>query len=197
GLIPNNGYKRVNFRVNTDAQLAPWARVTLNTNVRQSTTKAPGVSSPKSIINKALYMLPTLSAAKELDGHWGYGKNGDNPAAQANDSGEQLDKNSEVLLNGTISLTPLEGLELVGQYSYRNVTVRERSLVLPYTVSLRGAVMGVFPSQDNLNETWQETIRNYYRFQGSYEKRFGQHYTKVLAGFQAEDSHFSSFFGSK
>ncbi|WP_262247490.1 SusC/RagA family TonB-linked outer membrane protein [Parapedobacter soli] len=197
GLIPNNSYKRVNFRVNADAQLAPWARLALNTNLRQSTTKAPGVSTPKSIINKALYMLPTLSAAKELDGHWGYGKNGDNPAAQANDSGEQLDKNSEVLLNGTLTLTPLEGLELVGQYSYRNVTLRDRSLILPYTVSLKGAVMGMYPSQDNLQEGWQETIRNFYRFQGSYEKQHGQHYAKILAGFQAEDSHFSSFFGSK
>ncbi len=197
GLIPNNNYKRVNFRVNTDAQLAPWARVALNTNLRQSTTKAPGVSTPKSIINKALYMLPTLSAAKELDGYWGYGKNGDNPAAQANDSGEQLDKNSEVLLNGTLTLTPVEGLELVGQYSYRNVTLRDRSLVLPYTVSLKGAVMGMYPSQDNLQEGWQETIRNFYRFQGSYEKQHNQHYAKILVGFQAEDSHFSSFFGSK
>lgn len=34
-------------------------------------------------------MLPTLSAARELDGNWGYGKNGMNPTAQAYDSGEK------------------------------------------------------------------------------------------------------------
>ncbi|MCS2951623.1 hypothetical protein NXX54_26150 [Bacteroides sp. BFG-638] len=37
------------------------------------------MSTPKQIINQSLYMLPTLSAARELDGNWGYGKIGMNP----------------------------------------------------------------------------------------------------------------------
>src|SRR5690606_14540465 len=152
---------------------------------------------PKSIINKSLYMLPTISAAKELDGHWGYGKNGDNPAAQANDSGEKRRNNSEALINGTLTLTPISGMELIGQYSYRNTTERNRNLIIPYTTSLKGSVMGIYPSQDGLTESWSETIRNYYRLQGSYEKTVDEHYAKILVGFQADDSHSTSFFGGK
>lgn len=197
GLIPNNNYTRVNLLFNADAKLLPWMTFSINTSLRESNSLAPGVSTPESIINKSLYMLPTLSAAKELDGNWGYGKNGDNPTAQANASGENKAKSSETLINGTLTMNPIAGLEVLGQYSRRMVSVRSRSLVTPYTTSLKGSVMGIYPSQDGLQESLSETVRNFYRAQGAYEKTAGRHYVKLLAGFQAEDSFSSSFFGAK
>lgn len=197
GLIPNNDYSRLNIQLNTDLKVLPWMNVGLISGLRESNTLAPGLSTPKSIINKALYMLPTLSAARELDGNWGYGKNGDNPVALANASGVNKDKSSEVLLNGTVTMTPLKGMEIVGQYSRRTVTTRGTSLITPYTTSLKGQVMGIYPAEDNLQENWEETIRNFYRAQGSYEKSEGGHYGKLLVGFQAEDNSFSSFYGAK
>lgn len=89
GLIPNDEYNRTNIRLNADAKLTSWIKVGIETNLRQSELTNPGMGSPKSIINQALYMLPTLSAARELDGNWGYGKNGLNPTAMANASGEK------------------------------------------------------------------------------------------------------------
>lgn len=197
GLIPNNNYNRINLRLNADAKILSWINFGLNTNLRQSNTLQPGAGSPKSIINKSLYMLPTLSGSRELDGSWGYGKNGDNPTALANASGEQRDKDAESLISGTLTMTPLKGLEIIGQYSNRILTRRDRSLITPYTVSLKGSVLGVYPAEDGLTESWQETIRNFYRLQGGYERSFNKHYTKLLVGFQSEDSNFSSFFGSK
>lgn len=197
GLIPNNDYSRLNIQLNTDLKVLPWMNVGLISGLRESNTLAPGLSTPKSIINKALYMLPTLSAARELDGNWGYGKNGDNPVALAHASGMNKDKASEVLLNGTVTMTPLKGMEIVGQYSRRTVTTRGTSLITPYTTSLKGQVMGIYPAEDNLQENWEETIRNFYRAQGSYEKSEGGHYGKLLVGFQAEDNSFSSFYGAK
>lgn len=197
GLIPNDRFDRTNLRLNADAKLFPWAKLNIETNLRQSNNLNPGQGAPKSIINQALYMLPTLSAARELDGHWGYGKNGLNPTALANASGEKKTRSSEALVNGTLTLTPLKGMEVSGQYSRRQASTRTRSLVTPYTTSLRGQVMGIYPSEDNLRESWAETIRNYYRVQASYEKTFGGHYAKLLAGFQAEDNTYTSFYGGK
>lgn len=57
--------------------------------------------------------------------------------------------------------------------------------------------MGQYPSQDNLNESWSQTIRNYYRAQASYGNKFGNHSVNVLAGFQSEDNRANSFFGAK
>lgn len=197
GLIPNNNFNRTNILLNADAKLLPWAKFSLNTSLRQSNELTPGINTPKSIINKSLYLLPTLSAAKELDGNWGYGKNGDNPTAEAYASGENKTKASEAIVNGTITLTPFKGYEVLGQYSLRTVTGRDRSLVTPYTVSLKGTVLGKYPPQDGLTESWSQTIRNFYRLQNSYERSFKKHYAKILLGYQAEDNNNSSFFGSK
>lgn len=197
GLIQNDNFNRTNLRLNADAKILPWAKLSLETNLRQSNQLNPGINNPKSIINQALYMLPTISAATELDGNWGYGKNGLNPTASASASGEKRIRVSEALANGTLALTPLKGMEIIGQYSRRQVTTRERHLTTPYTTSLKGQVMGVYPSEDNLKESWEETIRNYYRAQASYERTMKQHYAKLLVGFQAEDSETTSFFGAK
>lgn len=197
GLIPNDEYDRTNLRLNADAKILPWAKFSLETSLRQSNTLNPGMGTPKSIINQCLYMLPTLSAAQELDGNWGYGKNGLNPTAMANASGEKRNRSSEVVANGTLTLTPLAGLEVLGQYSRRQVQSRNRTLITPYTTSLGGQVMGIYPSEDGLTESWAETVRNYYRVQAAYERTMGEHYGKILAGFQAEDSEYKSFYGSK
>lgn len=197
GLIPNDEYNRTNIRLNADAKLTSWMKVGIETNLRQSELTNPGMGSPKSIINQALYMLPTLSAARELDGNWGYGKNGLNPTAMANASGEKKTRSTEALVNGTITLTPIKGLELKGQYSRRQVVNRSRSLTTPYTTSLKGQVMGTYPAEDGLNESWNQTIRNYYLAQGSYDMTINDHYAKVLVGFQAEDCEYSSFYGAK
>lgn len=74
GLIPNDNYSRTNLRLNADAQILPWAKFSIETALRQGKKVNPGLSTPKQIINQSLYMLPTLSAARELDGNWGYGK---------------------------------------------------------------------------------------------------------------------------
>lgn len=197
GLIPNNNFNRTNILLNADAKVLPWATFSVNTSLRQSEELTPGVGSPRSIINKSLYLLPTLSAAKELDGNWGYGKNGDNPAAAANASGENVNKGSESIVNGTLTLNPVKGFEVLGQYSLRSVTGRSRSLVIPYTVSLKGQVLGTYPAQDELTESWSQTIRNFYRFQSSYEKSINKHNAKIIVGYQGEDNTNSSFFGSK
>src|SRR5690606_35690321 len=95
GLIPNNNFDPLNVQLNADAKVLPWMTLGLNTIVRESKTLEPGASTPKSIINKSLYMLPTLSAARELDGYWGYGKNGDNPTALAYASGTKNARTNE------------------------------------------------------------------------------------------------------
>lgn len=197
GLIPNDGYKRTNILLNADAQVFSWMKVSLETGLRFSSTTNPGASSPKAIINQALYMLPTLSAARELDGNWGYGKNGLNPTAMAYDSGYKKYKTHEIVTGGTVTFTPLKGMELIGQYSRRQITSRNRVVVQPYTVSLQGQVMGKYPNEDRVSESWGETVRNYYRTQGSYERTMGKHYAKVLVGFQAEDNDYSDFSGSR
>lgn len=197
GLIENNNFQRVNIRINTDANIFPWLKFSNEIAYRKSKQVIPGLSTPKSIINKSLYMLPTLSAVKELDGYWGYGKNGDNPVANAEASGTNTTHRPELLLNGTFTATPIEGLELQAQYSYRKTEARLTSILTPYTTSLKGIVQGRYPGEDDVTESWTQNIRNYYRTQATYSKDISDHKFKVMGGFQAENNDYSDFSASK
>ncbi|NDP27229.1 MAG: TonB-dependent receptor [Flavobacterium sp.] len=197
GLIENNNFKRINIRVNTDAYLNSWLKFSNEISYRESTQLTPGISSPKAIINKSLYMLPTLSAVTELDGNWGYGKNGDNPVANAVASGKDLTKRPELLFNATLTATPIKDLEILGQYSYRKTEARGTYITTPYATSLKGVFQGYYPGTDGVSETWAQTVRNYLRAQVSYSKDFDLHKTKIQLGTQVEDNLNTNFGASK
>ncbi len=193
GLIENNNYERANLRLNVDTKITDWMKFSVDGNMRQSTAVSPAGASSKGIINQALYMLPMLSAATELDGNWGYGKNGLNPAAMAAASGTSTSKGYETVLNGTLTITPVKDLVIVGQYSLRNVSGRGTYIRTPYTVSLKGNVLGEYPGTDGVTESWNGTVRNYYRAQANYTKQIDKHNIGVMLGAQAEDNSYSSF----
>ena len=197
GLIKNNSYDRINVRTNTDATIFPWMKLGNEIVYTQSRQITPAISTAKSIINKALYMLPTLSAVRELDGNWGYGKNGDNPVANAEASGTSKSIRPELLLNTTLTLTPIKDLEIIGQYSIRKTESRSTQIIKPYITSLKGIVQGEYPGQDGVSEGYSQNIRNYYRTQASYNKSIAKHSAKIMAGFQAEDNLATSFGASK
>jgi len=196
-LKANDSYNRATLRANADIQMKKWAKFSLETNLRQSNGTTPGVSTPKAIINEALYAVPTLSAVKELDGLWGYGKNGSNPVAKMMDSGENLNKSSEVMVTGTLTITPVKNLDLIGQYALRQATTRDHSYTKPYNVGLRGMAMGSYPPEDNLTESESETIKNYYRFQANYQFGINRHKFNLLGGMEIEDNTDNSFSASR
>ncbi len=197
GLIANNNFKRINIRVNTDAKLNNWLKFSNEISYRESQQLTPGISTPKNIISKSLYMLPTLSAVRELDGYWGYGKNGDNPVANAEASGSQTVIRPELLFNATLTATPLAGLVLEAQYSYRKTEARGTYILTPYVTSLTGINKGSFPGTDGVTESWNQNLRNYFRSQASYDKNFGLHHTKLLVGTQIENNLFTDFAASR
>ena len=197
GLIKNNNFSRLNIRANTDINIFPWMKLNNEIAYRKSEQLTPAISSPKSIINKSLYMLPTLSAVKEIDGYWGFGKNGDNPTANAEASGTSLALYPELLLNSTVTITPIKGLELQGQYSIRKTESRYTLNIKPYITSVKGIVQGRYPGNDGVTESYSANTRNYYRTQASYTNSFGKHNSKILGGFESEDNLASSFSASK
>lgn len=202
GLVKNNSFNRLNIRFNTDAKLLPWLKLSNSVSYKDSKQVQPGASTAKAIISKALYMLPTLSAVRELDGNWGYGKNGDNPAAVAEASGSKTYKRPELMMSATFTANPMDGLELQAQYSYKKDERRNRELLTPYATSIKGIPQGVYPPTTTggaatLTEGWEQTIKHYYRLQASYNKEINGHNGKLLVGFDAEDNEYTSFSGSK
>jgi len=188
-LKANDDFNRASLRINADAKITNWAKFSLTSNMYQSNRITPGVSTPVSIINTCLYLLPTLSGVKDLDGDWGYGKNGLNPTAETYDSGQNQTKNSEVMASGTLTITPIKDLNILGQYSIRKTDSRTRNYLNPYPVSLQGVSMGTYPGTPNsLTEGLSENTQNYYLFQGTYDKQINGHKFGALIGMQIEDN---------
>lgn len=197
GLIANDNYNRFNIRVNTDATLLPWLKVNNEISYVRGKKIVPGIHSPKGIINRAMYMLPTLSAVKELDGYWGYGKNGDNPTAAAEASGTRTSVTPEIVLGTTFIINPIKDLEVRAHYNYRNVETRSTNITMPYETSLRGVVNGQYPALDGVSEGWSQTTVNLYRLQGLYSKKIGKHTAKILFGSEGTDVTNKGFSASR
>lgn len=161
GLIENNAYNRVNLRVNTESTILPWLKLGNTISYMNSKREEPGLGTPKQIINQSLLLLPTISGVKDIDGNWGYGKNGDNPTAFAEDSGLKTYKIPEILLSATLTATPLKNLELQAQYTYKKTQNRDRLLVSPYKTSIRGIEQGYYPRNRGaeLTESLNERIK--------------------------------------
>jgi len=197
-LKANDNFNRASLRINADTKITNWAKFSLASNMYQSNRITPGVSTPVSIINTCLYLLPTLSGVKDLDGDWGYGKNGLNPSAETFDSGQNRTKNSDVMASGTLTITPIKDLNILGQYSIRQTNSRTRNYMNPYPVSLQGVSMGTYPgSPNNLTEGLSENTQNYYLFQGTYDKQINKHKFGALIGMQIQDNLATSISASQ
>ena len=188
GLIDNNNFSRFNLRLNMDAHLTKWMKFSLDGNIVESTRTTPSTNSPKSIINKSLY-FPGVLTGINADGTWGVGKNADNPIASARVGGTTVIKTPDMMLNSTITISPVAGLDIVGQYGRQSVTTRGKSFVGQWEYFDRGTSMGMAPigGVDGLTESWRERIQNYYRFQATFGKSIKDHTFSILGGFDAKD----------
>ncbi|AFD07739.1 SusC/RagA family TonB-linked outer membrane protein [Solitalea canadensis] len=187
GLINNNSYERFNLRLNTDVKFNKWVKSTFDVNVKQGNSVEPGLSSPKTIFNKALNFVPVFSGVNN-DGTWGYGQNGDNPAAIVAASGAKEKNSPDVTFNGTLFVNPVKGLELQGNFAKRVFTANTSTFIAPYDTYENGTFRSTYPGDAIGSESFNRIVRNLYRVQASYNTAIDKHNIKVMAGGQAEDN---------
>ena len=198
GLISNSNYERYSIRLNTDIKINSWTRLQVDANLVQANRTQPALSTAKSIINKSLYMLGELPGIN-ADGTYGEGKNGDNPIAVAKEAGEHVTRTPDITVNAQLVLTPVKGLEIIGQVSKRSVSQRDKTFIRGYNYYYQGNLQGSYPPSDaSLVEIWNRTVRNYYRAQASYEFNIAEdHAFKILGGFTAEDNNYENIRATK
>lgn len=190
GLIEHNDYERFNLRLNTDVKFNKWIKSSLDINVKQAKTIEPGLSSPRAIFNKALNFVPVFSGVNN-DGTWGYGQNGDNPAATVSATGTKEKTEPEVMFNGTLYITPVKGLEIQANYAKRVNNINTSNFLSPYATYEGGQMKGYYPGPDAIgSEGITRGTRNLYKALATYNTTFSKnHNLKVMGGFQAEDHY--------
>ncbi|GAC1704232.1 MAG: TonB-dependent receptor [Flavisolibacter sp.] len=198
GLIANNHYTRYTLRSNTDFVLTKWLKTTLDLNFRNSQYTAPSSSDPKSIIRKAMSFVPIFSGINN-DGSWGYGQNGDNPIAASRSGGAYHGTSPEVLLNGSIVITPFRGFTSTTAYTTRYSTSRGTSFIQPYDTYEGGVFKASYPPYGSQgSEAWNQTVYKLFRSLLNYNTSLeGKHEINLLGGFQSEQTKLSSFSASR
>lgn len=198
GLIKNNHYTRYTLRSNTDFVLSKWLKTSLDVNFRNSQYLSPSQNDPKSIIRKAMSFVPIFSGINN-DGTWGYGQNGDNPIAVSTVGGTYRATAPEMVVNGTVVLTPVKGVTSTTSYTTRYSTSRGTSFIQPYNTYETGVFKATYPPDGSQgSEAWNQTVYKLFRSQLNYNTvLFGKHDISVLAGFQSEETKQSSFSASR
>ncbi|MBN9295507.1 MAG: TonB-dependent receptor [Filimonas sp.] len=194
GLIKNNNYKRYTLRSNTDYSLTKWLRATLDLNFRNGNLLEPSLSTPQSIIRKALSFVPIFSG-KNNNGTWGYGQNGDNPIAVTEVGGTTNTKTPEVIVNGGIVITPLKGLTSTTNYTVRTSTTRVSSFISPYDTYEGGVFKATYPPDGTQgSESWTQVVYKLFRSQLNYNTILAhKHEIGLLAGVQTEETRVTGF----
>lgn len=196
GLIPNNDFNRFALRSNTDAKITDWMRASLNLNIRRTNTLQPTVGA-NSIMRNVLSFNPLFGAVNS-DGTWANGQNGNNPLAMSQVGGTSKSDNNDLDVKGTVVITPVKGLELLGSYSSRRFESKTDAFQNTYDTYEGGNFLMSYPSVKSRSEGWSRYIKNQFNAQATYENTFAdKHYLKVLVGFQTDQFKNKSFGGSR
>lgn len=190
GQIQENQFSRTNVRLNTDTEIRDWLKAGIDVNIRHSRAVRPVMETPVNIIGYALTMNPLLSG-RNADGTYGYGINGINPIALAEQGGVRNDIAPELGLRTFVDITPLPGWEISGSYSYRKSDAEMNAFVYPYDVYEGGVSKGSFPSTGSArSEERSQSLTRQFNLLTSYEKDIADHYLKAMVGMQSEEVNY-------
>ncbi len=197
GLFRYNSddYKMYNFRAKGSIQVFPWLRVENNTDYSNMTYHNPlnvgeGGGIWRNIADEGHNMAPlfnpdgtlTYSAAYTVGDFW-YGKNG-------------IDMDRRVMRSTTGFTAEIlkNKLRIRGDFTIRNTDNREQQIRVPVPYSRKpGVIEYIGANTNDLQEFRAETEYMATNIYGEYESRFkGNHYFKATAGFNYEQSTYST-----
>lgn len=198
GLVANNNFLRYTLRANNDYTVNNWMRIGLDVNFLQTSSLSPQISSPTSLINKALTFVPVKPGINN-DGTWAWPNGVDNPIADAEASGTSKSTQQVFGFNGSLVLTPIKGLTSTTNYSIRSSSNRTTTIALPYAMydQYKNA-KGTNSIDTSVTEGWSQYTMKTFRTQLDYKTRIARdHNFSVLAGMQYENDKTQSLGGSK
>lgn len=197
GMVPNNEFSRMTMRLNSDMKVNKWVKLGVDMSVRQASVENP-IEGSSTLIGYALTFRPLLSAIN-ADGTWGYGLQGNNPVAKIYDGGYSRSKAPQYNVKATLTVTPFDGLTVLGTYSWQRETGRTVTFADTYEEYEAGTLKGVFPTElKSMRESRSQNDFRQFNVMATYEKTFAkEHYLKVMGAFQSEEGNQNSLEGAR
>lgn len=183
-----SSYKRYNARINSMTDFTSWLKMGFNLSYINdiSSESAAGASNAYFKAQRALPYLPV----KFSDGTWSFHSNATNPVRMATDDyGMSYDKGSKLSLLITPELNFFGGLNIKGTFAYESNTYLGKTFektVLYDEFEPAGQASNLFVSRNKQTDTWNQYNNLTASVTATYEKNFGKHALKLLAGWSAE-----------
>lgn len=179
----HDDYKRYNTRANITATVNKWMTVALRTSYAQENSNSPyaGADIGYNWFHQIPRRFPTVPV-KDPNGHYTI----ESYIPEIMDGGRNIGKKNDSWITGELTLTPLKGWTIDGNYSYNYYTGINSSTQLPFTYYLADNT----PTTNGMiSQIWKTNdASNYhtYNIYSSYERQVGGHYFKALVGYQQE-----------
>ncbi|MCE5180072.1 MAG: TonB-dependent receptor [Porphyromonadaceae bacterium] len=195
GLIPNTGYNRNSFRLNTDIQALETLAFKFDIRGSDELQYEPsaGVSNIFFDMNGR---IPRNMEGLLSDGRYGQGWLGSNPIAEANDSGKANLRMQTITLNFQGIWTPVGGLDISFMYApefYSSFYKEFTHTINTYYGDGRLAYLN--PNMSSLTQRSIRTKTDNVRALVNYTKNIKNNNFAVLAGFEQIEYLYESFQG--
>ena len=198
GLVENNYYKRYNFRLNLESELAPTLKLTTRVagsleEANEPTTTANRTPSGMEGIVVVAVRYPAVYLGQASNGDFGGGpESAGTPVSWLASKGYYTRPTTKASVNSSLEWTPFKDLVIsaVGGYNFALNEGRHyrASQVLNPGLTLPLATLDQYKNND-VFKTMQ--------FFAEYSKEIKGHYIKALAGYSFEDQKTENFNGTR
>lgn len=201
-LFPNEALTRYSARSNTESQVSNIFKVGTNVSFIRDEINNKG----QAVSLTSMYRMLPLSVNKQSDGSWGTITGGsvnsalaaNNPVRTEQQGGHSENATNRFLSNLTGNLQPIAGLSIDGSFAY-NFTNQRVSTFNNYMDPLVNFVsktpIAGTGQVSSLAENWTNNSTLLAQVYGSYERKFGQHFGKIMAGTSYESGKTDSIGG--
>lgn len=188
-------YKRYDLLANLSTQATPWLRFDLSTKYSNTHTDYPlGITVvERRYFGYSLFAFGPLTPRYNIDGSLA------NPIARnLEGSGRDKTDNNDLLVTLGAELEPIKGWKTDFSYNYNITEINEGIESLKVPVHLANGGTG---NVGKPNTAWEQSFSHSpYKLANvvtSYEKTLGDHYVKVLGGYEQEERLYTSLYGRR
>jgi TonB-linked SusC/RagA family outer membrane protein len=189
-----DSYKRNNIRANLTADINKFITFSLKTSFAQTNNNTPyngGANTGSNFFHQIARTFPT-NAIYDPNG----GLDLNSYIAQIQQGGRNLSRSNLSSINGDITIRPLPGWDITGQYNYNYNSYNINSSILPFYSATTTDPHSISNTVSAVNEDYQLTSYYSYNAFTSYQKQIGGHYFKIMVGGRAEQKTYQELAGN-
>lgn len=195
----DEGFRKFNMVNNINYDINNWLNVSMKTSYIRTELSGivqDGVHGEAWIGNDTQPLMPV----KHPDGNWTGQGNYTNFAAVLDEMGSRKTTKNDFWNTLALKLTPLKGMTINMDYTFNYYAEHNKNHIKSFNeYGIDGNFLQVFQysKPNSVYEGQNNDTYNAFNFFGDYERTFGKHYFKVMAGYNQETKHTRSLYAQR